>query len=217
MTPLAATKYVSPCYPAVAQLALFGTRPSSMQRVVVMPLLTRCLVDVPTHLARALPTCAQNGTGIRPYLFADGYGFCHVPTSPGNHKIECVTWRPVGTFAEQARGNSAPLLCVHPLSAHVCPYCAVVALSRCSACVPAIGGDPKHSFNPSHRSLFLLFVCLLWLTRAAYFVGGGPQLNSPELVHSALDRYRLRTQAMGTIMLDISIIAKDFEKYGVEM
>jgi len=83
-----------------------------------------------------------------------GYGFCHVPTAPGNHKLECVTWRPVGTFAEQAR---------------------------------------------------------------AYFVGGGPQLKSPELVHSAMDRYRLRTQAMGSVMLDITIITKDFEKYGVEM
>ena len=52
---------------------------------------------------------------------------------------------------------------------------------------------------------------------SAYFVGGGPQLKSPELVHSAMDRYRLRTQAMGSVMLDITIITKDFEKYGVEM
>ena len=25
-----------------------------------------------------------------------GYGFCHVPTSPGDHKIEIATWQPVG-------------------------------------------------------------------------------------------------------------------------
>lgn len=27
-----------------------------------------------------------------------GYGFCHVPTAPGCHSFECVTWRPVGLF-----------------------------------------------------------------------------------------------------------------------
>ncbi|XP_054759744.1 B9 domain-containing protein 2-like [Lytechinus pictus] len=30
-----------------------------------------------------------------------GYGFCHLPTSPGTHDIQCPTWRPSGTFREQ--------------------------------------------------------------------------------------------------------------------
>ena len=30
-----------------------------------------------------------------------GYGFCHVPTSPGFHEVICPTWRPVGTLREQ--------------------------------------------------------------------------------------------------------------------
>ncbi|XP_044527066.1 B9 domain-containing protein 2 isoform X2 [Gracilinanus agilis] len=30
-----------------------------------------------------------------------GYGFCHVPSSPGTHSIECVTWRPLGGWREQ--------------------------------------------------------------------------------------------------------------------
>ena len=30
-----------------------------------------------------------------------GYGFVHVPTSPGCHTIECNTWRPVGTNREE--------------------------------------------------------------------------------------------------------------------
>jgi B9 domain-containing protein 2 len=30
-----------------------------------------------------------------------GYGFLHVPTSPGCHTIECPTWRPVGTDREE--------------------------------------------------------------------------------------------------------------------
>jgi len=28
-----------------------------------------------------------------------GYGFCHVPMSPGTHEINIVTWRPVGKVA----------------------------------------------------------------------------------------------------------------------
>uniref|UniRef100_H2Z3A6 B9 domain-containing protein 2 n=1 Tax=Ciona savignyi TaxID=51511 RepID=H2Z3A6_CIOSA len=30
-----------------------------------------------------------------------GYGFVHVPSSPGCHTIECVTWKPNGTFQEE--------------------------------------------------------------------------------------------------------------------
>uniref|UniRef100_A0A914UJ60 B9 domain-containing protein 2 n=1 Tax=Plectus sambesii TaxID=2011161 RepID=A0A914UJ60_9BILA len=30
-----------------------------------------------------------------------GYGFCHVPTSPGEHVVECPTWRPAGGFREE--------------------------------------------------------------------------------------------------------------------
>lgn len=25
-----------------------------------------------------------------------GYGFCHIPSSPGTHAVDVVTWRPVG-------------------------------------------------------------------------------------------------------------------------
>ncbi|KAG8322360.1 B9 domain-containing protein 2 [Homalodisca vitripennis] len=25
-----------------------------------------------------------------------GYGVCHLPTSPGTHRLECCTWRPIG-------------------------------------------------------------------------------------------------------------------------
>lgn len=25
-----------------------------------------------------------------------GYGFCFIPSTPGNHIVECCTWRPVG-------------------------------------------------------------------------------------------------------------------------
>ncbi|CAG5132914.1 unnamed protein product [Candidula unifasciata] len=29
-----------------------------------------------------------------------GYGFVHIPTSPGTHEIDCNTWRPIGSFME---------------------------------------------------------------------------------------------------------------------
>ncbi|KAJ3073505.1 B9 domain-containing protein 2 [Podochytrium sp. JEL0797] len=30
-----------------------------------------------------------------------GYGFTHIPTTPGTHSLEVVTWRPAGSFADQ--------------------------------------------------------------------------------------------------------------------
>jgi hypothetical protein len=47
------------------------------------------------------------GRGVHNTI-ADGYGFCHVPTAPGTHTVECVTWRPTGTLAEQARCKPPP-------------------------------------------------------------------------------------------------------------
>ncbi|KAB5548961.1 hypothetical protein PHYPO_G00061690 [Pangasianodon hypophthalmus] len=82
-----------------------------------------------------------------------GYGYCHVPSSPGQHRLQCVTWRPVGTWQEQL---------------------------------------------------------------AQMFVGGGPQLRSSDLIYSGADRYRLHTEAMGTVELELCIILRHFERYGVE-
>ncbi|XP_067942559.1 B9 domain-containing protein 2-like [Watersipora subatra] len=82
-----------------------------------------------------------------------GYGFVHIPTSPGMHDIECPTWRPAGSWSE-----------------HV----------------------------------------------TQHFVGGGPQLRNPDLVYSGADRYNLKTVAMGTVHLHISVITRNFDRYGVE-
>eukprot|EP01137_Pigoraptor_chileana_P016609 Opistho-2@73624 len=82
-----------------------------------------------------------------------GYGFCHVPTSPGFHEVDCVTWRPAGNLMEQI---------------------------------------------------------------SAFFLGGGLQLKSPDLVYNGADRYRLRTVAMGNVHLQLSVILRNFEKFGVE-
>ena len=32
-----------------------------------------------------------------------GYGFCHIPTSPGFHEIVCPTWCPTGTADDQVK------------------------------------------------------------------------------------------------------------------
>ena len=82
-----------------------------------------------------------------------GYGFCHLPTSPGIHNIECPTWRPSGTYREQVSQS---------------------------------------------------------------FLGGGPQLKNPDLIYSGADRYKLHTVAMGTIHLQLGVILRHFDKYGIE-
>ena len=42
-----------------------------------------------------------------------GYGYCHVPSSPGQHRVRCVTWRPLGPcqelFAQMFVGGGAQL------------------------------------------------------------------------------------------------------------
>ena len=38
-------------------------------------------------------------------IHLDGYGFCHVPTVPGVHDVDCVTWRPVGSYRDQFTGT----------------------------------------------------------------------------------------------------------------
>ncbi|XP_077582763.1 B9 domain-containing protein 2 [Stigmatopora nigra] len=82
-----------------------------------------------------------------------GYGYCHVPSSPGHHRIHCVTWRPTGSVLEELSQK---------------------------------------------------------------FVGGGPQLRNPDIIYSGADRYRLRTEAVGTVELELGIIMRHFDKYGVE-
>ena len=82
-----------------------------------------------------------------------GYGYCHIPTSPGMHDVECPVWRPIGSLREQ-------------------------------------------------------------ITQA--FLGGGPQLKNPDLIYSGADRYHLRTQAMGKVHLQLGVIMRNFDKYGIE-
>nr|CAD7402746.1 unnamed protein product [Timema cristinae] len=48
-----------------------------------------------------------------------------------------------------------------------------------------------------------------------FFLGGGPQLKDPNLVYSGNDRYRLQTETMGVVHLELGIILRNFQKFGV--
>ncbi|XP_074786832.1 B9 domain-containing protein 2 isoform X2 [Athene noctua] len=93
----------------------------------------------------------QDGLGRSQVL---GYGFCHLPATPGGHAVTCVTWRPRGTWRERLRRR---------------------------------------------------------------FVGGGPQLRNPEAaVVGATERFRLSTEAAGTVHLHLGVLLRNFGRYGVE-
>ncbi|XP_014284548.1 B9 domain-containing protein 2 isoform X1 [Halyomorpha halys] len=68
-----------------------------------------------------------------------------------------------------------------------------------------------------------LIVCPTWKPHGKfydkfteYFIGGGPQLRSPEVIFSGADRFRLNTEPMGSVILELNVIQKNFQKYGVE-
>ena len=49
-----------------------------------------------------------------------------------------------------------------------------------------------------------------------HYVGGGHQLRNPDLVGSAADRHRLTTVSMGKVHLQVGVIVRNFDKFGVE-
>ena len=49
------------------------------------------------------------------------------------------------------------------------------------------------------------------------FLGGGAQLRNPDLIYSSADRYHLRTRAMGKVHLQIGVMLRNFDKFGIEV
>jgi B9 domain-containing protein 2 len=49
-----------------------------------------------------------------------------------------------------------------------------------------------------------------------FYVGGGHQLRNPDLLSSGSDRFRLTTTAMGKVHLQIGVIQRNFDKFGIE-
>ncbi|CAH8436004.1 unnamed protein product [Heterobilharzia americana] len=83
-----------------------------------------------------------------------GYGFCHIPTSPGNHQVVVPTWRPVGSVLD---------------------------------------------------------------TLVSRLVGGGPHLRRPDIVYDPTDRFLLQTESMGYLTIDLNVILRNFDKFGIDM
>lgn len=50
----------------------------------------------------------------------------------------------------------------------------------------------------------------------AFFVGGNPQLKSPDLIAENIDRYKLRTRSSGRVNFKLQVMLKGFSKYGFQ-
>lgn len=48
-------------------------------------------------------------------------------------------------------------------------------------------------------------------------MGGGPELVQESVIYSSSNRYRLRTVAAGTVHFNVSLITRNFDKFGVEL
>ena len=49
----------------------------------------------------------------------------------------------------------------------------------------------------------------------AYFMGTSAQLKNLDLIHTPNERFKLVTQAMGKVYVDVSVVVKNFSEYGV--
>ena len=72
-----------------------------------------------------------------------------------------------------------------------------------------------HSPTPVCTSVLMFHSTYVSFT--AFFLGGGPELLSEELIHSPEKRQRLRTEATGKVHLRIGVILRNFDKFGVEV
>jgi B9 domain-containing protein 2 len=50
----------------------------------------------------------------------------------------------------------------------------------------------------------------------AWFLGGTPQLKNSDIVSSSADRTKLKTITMGKVQLNLAVMFKDVEKYGLK-
>ena len=84
--------------------------------------------------------------------FLASYGFTHIPSEPGFHRLECHTWKPVGNFRDQVY---------------------------------------------------------------AMFEAGSLRLEDNDAVYDGTNRYRLRTEASGKVIVELYVITRNFERFGV--
>ncbi|KAI8588356.1 B9 domain-containing protein 2 [Geranomyces variabilis] len=83
-----------------------------------------------------------------------GYGFTHIPSTPGDHTLAIPTWRPVLSF---------------------------------------------------------------WDELSSSIFGTTAVLKNTDVVHAPADRFRLTTRSMGTVHVEVGVVLRNFEGYGVAM
>ncbi|XP_055384356.1 B9 domain-containing protein 2 [Condylostylus longicornis] len=88
------------------------------------------------------------------YCWPVGFGFVHIPSSPGTHTVEINTWR----------------------------------------------------ISPNN----------FWDKIKDKFYSGGFALSKSDLIHSGIERYKLQTRSSGKVIIDLSLIFRNFAKYGIE-
>lgn len=71
-------------------------------------------------------------------------------------------------------------------------------------------------YTDKSEYLFVYVLGSLYEEFRRFFLGGGTQLRSIDLIYSSNERYRLQTEAMGSVYLELSVILRNFAKYGVE-
>jgi B9 domain-containing protein 2 len=49
-----------------------------------------------------------------------------------------------------------------------------------------------------------------------HFIGGGVELNESELASTSSERYRLKTIPSGSVTVELGIVLKNFETFGVQ-
>ncbi len=50
---------------------------------------------------------------------------------------------------------------------------------------------------------------------STFFLGGFPRLKQKEIITAPTDRFRLQTEPAGEVLLKLSVMPKDFARYGV--
>lgn len=62
--------------------------------------------------------------------------------------------------------------------------------------------------------------CVLYMFRIsfiliAFFMGVNPKLKNIDSIYNTNDRYRLHTESMGKIHLELTVLARGFEEQGI--
>ena len=112
-----------------------------------------------------------------------GYGCCVLPAASGHHQLKCLTWRPIGSAGQRVSSAAPPG-----------PTARRPPATRART--------PSHTRASTHARA----------RAAAFFLGGTPTLKHSNVVSAPSDRFRLHTETCGEVLLELSVITKDFQR-----